>query len=95
MSTTEVSKAAEAGVDEVHITHHPVVAEGTGKTAQNEGAKEREVYNVCPGRIPNGLQHDDISFEINCLDLRPSCSQLSKSPTFPDGAQTPRSYTVS
>ena len=54
MSTTEVSKAAEAGVDEVVVAHHhPVVAEGTGKTAQNEGAKEREVYNVCP-KIPNG-----------------------------------------
>lgn len=29
------------------VAHVPVVAEGTGKTANNAGAKEREVYNVC------------------------------------------------
>jgi hypothetical protein len=28
------------------IAHIPVVAEGTGKTAQNDGAKSRTVYNV-------------------------------------------------
>jgi hypothetical protein len=28
--------------------NHPIVAEGTGKTAGNEGAKQKEVYNVCP-----------------------------------------------
>ena len=26
--------------------HFPVVAEGTGKTAQNAGAQEKQVYNV-------------------------------------------------
>jgi hypothetical protein len=27
-----------------------IVAEGTGKTAHNEGAKQKEVYNVCQRR---------------------------------------------
>ncbi|OBT50257.1 hypothetical protein VE04_09415 [Pseudogymnoascus sp. 24MN13] len=48
MSTNEVSKTEVAGdaiVEDIH-THFPVVAEGSGKTANNEGAKEREVYNA-------------------------------------------------
>lgn len=34
------------GIEDVN-PHLPIVAEGTGKTAANEGAKEKEVYNVC------------------------------------------------
>lgn len=30
-------------------SHFPVVAEGTGKTAGNEGATSKEVYNVRSG----------------------------------------------
>ena len=57
MSTTEeMSKTAAAGdgiTEEVHHTYFPVVAEGTGKTAANEGAKEKAVYNVRQQRSPD------------------------------------------
>lgn len=32
------------------ISHYPVVAEGTGKTADNEGAQAKTVYSVRPER---------------------------------------------
>lgn len=32
------------------ISHYPIVAEGSGKTAQNEGAQAKTVYNVRPER---------------------------------------------
>lgn len=47
MSTNEMSKAEVVGHEEVIHTNFPVVAEGTGKTANNEGATEKAVYNVC------------------------------------------------
>jgi L-asparaginase II len=55
MSTNEVSKtevASDAIVEDIH-SHFPVVAEGSGKTANNEGAKEREVYNVSQRKFPD------------------------------------------
>jgi hypothetical protein len=59
MSTVEeVSKTEPAGygiTEEVTHTHFPVVAEGTGKTAANEGATEKAVYNVRQGRQQRGL----------------------------------------
>ncbi len=33
----------EAGPD---LSHYPIVAEGSGKTAANEGAQAKTVYNV-------------------------------------------------
>ena len=45
-----MTKAEEAGPDVGHdeaiTTHIPMVAEGSGKTANNAGATQREVHNV-------------------------------------------------
>jgi hypothetical protein len=48
-----------ADIKQEHVAHvaNPgiaVVAEGTGKTAHNAGAKEKEVYNVC--RLRAGMR---------------------------------------
>jgi hypothetical protein len=55
----EVSKTAEviepAAPD---ISHYPIVAEGTGKSANNEGAQAKTVYNV--------------SAERRCIDFAPA-----------------------
>lgn len=55
MSTNDLSKTEVAGNgigEELIHTHFPIVAEGTGKTAGNEGAKEKSVYNVCQQNFP-------------------------------------------
>ncbi|KAH8435064.1 uncharacterized protein LDX57_012693 [Aspergillus melleus] len=44
MSKEEHSRHEIVSVDATH--HQAIVAEGTGKTAANEGAKQKEVYNV-------------------------------------------------
>lgn len=44
MSKEDHSRHEIVGVDATR--HHAVVAEGTGKTAANEGAQQKEVYNV-------------------------------------------------
>ena len=63
MSTTEVPKSVEAGhgiSEEVVASRFPIVAEGTGKTAHNEGAKEKQVYNVRPNkRVPQLIMGEE------------------------------------
>ena len=39
----ETPEISEAGPD---LSHYPVVAAGSGKTAANEGAQAKTVYNV-------------------------------------------------
>lgn len=49
MSKEEQSpEISEAGPD---LSHYPVVAAGSGKTAANEGAQAKEVYNVRPDAL--------------------------------------------
>ena len=47
MSEKQVSTQSPEIIDAApDLTHYPIVAEGTGKTAANEGAQAKTVYNV-------------------------------------------------
>lgn len=49
MSKEEQSpEISEAGPD---LSHHTIVAAGSGKTAANEGAQAKNVYNVRPNAL--------------------------------------------
>jgi hypothetical protein len=84
----------------VEQTQHAIyVAEGTGKTAQNEGATAKVVYNVSADGSYLTLYSPNHQSTRNrpCSSshFRPSYSRLSKSRRSPDGARRPSSYTVS
>lgn len=74
-TTTMANKHEETG-DAIHIHHapestmSPIVAEGLGKTAQNEGAQSKTVYNVSPSSRPPS----DISFSGQIMFFFPSFS---------------------
>lgn len=62
MSTNEVPKTEVAGDginEKVIHTHFPIIAEGMGKTAGIEGAKEKSVYNVRQQSSPNDSPNDN------------------------------------
>ena len=61
-----MSKAELTGNEEVIHTNFPIVAEGTGKTANNEGATEKAVYNVCQSsKIQGGDGDKQRDLKIN------------------------------
>jgi hypothetical protein len=69
---------------------YPVVAEGTGKTAANEGAQSKTVYNV---RIYPCPLHGFCM--TNLVDCRLSYTLLSKRPTSTHGPRSLSIFTVS
>jgi hypothetical protein len=61
------------------ISSYPIVAEGTGKTAQNEGARAKTVYNVSKTRTPLACEPARAGV-TDPADCRLSCTRLSRSP---------------
>jgi len=70
------------------LNHYPIVAEGSGKTAANEGAQAKIVYNV-----------RRVFYKSFCVadisDYRLSCSPLFKRPTSSHGQRHRSIFTVS